>query len=171
MLLGHLCYVIGWHKSLTQYLCDINPSQIMLRSLQLCTCVFLRVCGRLLHALKVAVWLTHQGGDEYFYWGGLHHWGRSVGKSWRMRLAEGKNRGVTVNRHISRPESGEWASERGAVRVSPEKKIWADNERGSSAWFCCQTYVWISIKPLSCSIRWKPTALNECVLYWTSAFL
>lgn len=122
MLLWHLCYVIGWHKSLTQYLCDINPSQIMLRSLQLCTCVFLRVCGRLLHALKVAVWLTHQGGDEYFYWGGLHHWGRSVGKSWRMRLAEGKNRGVTVNRHISRPESGEWASERGAVRVSPEKR-------------------------------------------------
>lgn len=41
-----------------------------------------------------------------------------------MRLAEGKNRGVTVNRHISRPESGERASERASEERSefPLKK-------------------------------------------------
>lgn len=94
-------WILAHDPPLTQYLHYINCPQLYCITLQ-------RVCGRLLHTPKVTVWLTHQGGGEYFYRGGLHHWGRSVGKRWRMCLAEGKNRGVTVNRDITGPESGEW---------------------------------------------------------------
>lgn len=48
------------------------------------------VCGALLRRLKVTVWQMFRGGERYFYRGGLHHWGRSVGNSPRIRPAEGK---------------------------------------------------------------------------------
>lgn len=111
----------------------INRMLLLLILLVLILAEWLKVRGYVMWCKSFGSWwfVAHLaawpalGGEKCFYWGGLHHWGRSVGKSWRMCLTERKNRGVTVNTRVSRPEREE-------VRVSsqePEPEPEPNNRR------------------------------------------